>query len=126
MPLAAQRLDQRVDHVDGCAGIHLAGQLDEARRHAVLARLPGEIERIDRNAVPAEPGPRIERHEAERLGLGCVDHLPDIDAHRGVKIDLELVDERDIDGAEDVLGQLHRLRRRADWTTGTTLVMICS
>ena len=46
---------------------------------AGLLRFPGEIERIDRDAVPAEPGPRIERHEAERLGRRGVDDFPDVE-----------------------------------------------
>ena len=62
--------------------VDLAGKLDEARGELVFARLPGQVERVDRNAVPAEPGPGIERHEAERLGLRRLDHLPDVDAHR--------------------------------------------
>ena len=64
---------------------------------------------------PPRPGPGIERHEAERLRLGRLDHLPDVDAHR-VADDLQLVDQRDVDGAEDVLGQLHGLGHRAATT----------
>jgi len=56
--------------------------------------------------VPAEPGTGIERHETEGLRLGRVDHLPDIDSH-GVVDELQFVHERDICGAEDVLGELH-------------------
>ncbi len=65
--------------------------------------------------MPAEPRPGVERHEAERLGACRLDHLPDVDAH-GVEDHLELVDQGDVDGAEDVLGELDRLghRRCAD------------
>ena len=60
---------------------------------------------------PPRPGPGIERHEPKGLGLGRVDHFPDVDAH-GVVNDLKLVDEGDIDGAKDVLGELDRLGGR--------------
>ena len=69
---------------------------------------------------PPRPGPGIERHEAERLGLGRVDHLPDVDAH-GVVDHLQFVDERDVDGAEDVLGELDRLRRLRATRPGTVV-----
>ena len=100
-----------VDHQIGHVCVDLSGELDETRRNVEFARLPGQVERIDRDAVPAEAGAGIERHKAEGLGLGRVDDLPDIDAHRGVDL-LQLVDERDVDGAKDVLRQLDRLGRR--------------
>ena len=104
----AERLRRLVDDAARHRRVDLAGQLDKAGRDVEFARLPGQVERIDRDAVAAEPGPGIERHKAERLGLGRVDHLPDVDAHR-LEHDLQLVDERDVDRAEDVLGELDRL-----------------
>ena len=64
---------------------------------------------------PPRPGPGIERHEAERLGLGGVDHFPHVDAH-AMAHQRQLVDQADVDGAEGVLEQLHHLgdARRAD------------
>ena len=38
--------------------------------------------------MAAEAGAGIEGHVAEGLGLGRVDHLPDVDAHRGVDLTL--------------------------------------
>jgi hypothetical protein len=58
--------------------------------------------------VAADAGAGKERHVAEGLGLGGVDHLPDVDA-QGVEADLQLVDQGDVDEPEDVLGQLDRL-----------------
>ena len=63
---------------------------------------------------PPRPGPGIERHEAERLGLRRVDDLPHVDVH-AVAHQRQLVDEPDVDGAERVLEQLHHFgdaRRR--------------
>ena len=60
--------------------------------------------------MPAEAGAGAEAHVAERLGRGRVDHLPDVDPHP-VAEDRELVDERDVDRAEDVLEQLRQLGR---------------
>src|SRR5579864_1799073 len=111
--LAEARVERAREIVDDIARhcrVDLAGELDETRRYVVFARLPGEIEGIDGNAVPAEARTRIERHEAEGLGGGRLDYLPDIDAH-GVVDHLEFVHERDVDGAENVLGELHRLGR---------------
>src|SRR5260370_27612868 len=58
-------------------GIDLAGEFDEPGRDGEFARLPGQIERVDRAAVPAEPRAEVERHIAERLGPGCLAHTPD-------------------------------------------------
>ncbi len=70
-----------------------------------LRRDPGQVERIDRDAVAAQAGPGIERLEAERLGLGGLDHLPDVDPHPVVE-DLQLVDQGDVHGPVGVLEDL--------------------
>ena len=90
--------------------VHLAGELDELGLHVELARTPGEVERVHRQAVSAHAGSGLERHEA--VGLGCrgVDDLPDVDAHP-VAQDRQLVHERDVHRAEDVLEQLGELGR---------------
>ena len=103
-----ERVGDLLDDPVGHRAVDLAGQLDEARVQAVLARLPGQVERIDRDAVPAEAGTRIVGHEAERLGGGRADDLVDVDAHP-VGDDLHLVDEADVDRAVDVLQQLGQL-----------------
>ncbi len=78
-------------------------------------RLPRKIEGIDGDAVSAQAGAGIERLEAERLALGGFDHLPDVDAHAQAE-QLELVDQRDVHAAVNVLQQLGHLRhgRRRD------------
>src|SRR5262249_2559973 len=81
--------------------VDLAGQLDEARGDAVLASDPGEVKRVDRNAVPAQPRPRIEGLEAERLRLGGFDHFPHVDAH-GLENHLQLIHKCDVHGAISV------------------------
>ena len=68
-------------HAEGRLGlVDLAGQLDELGVEVVLARLEGEVEGVDREAVAAHARPGVEAHEAEGLGRGGVDHLPDVDA----------------------------------------------
>ena len=57
---------------------------------------------------PPEARARVERREAEGLGLGRFDDFPDVDAHL-VEGHLQLVDQGDVDRAEDVLEQLRRL-----------------
>ena len=68
---------------------------------------------------PPRPGPGVEGHEAEGLGLGSVDDFPHVDGHP-VAHQRQLVDEADVDGAERVLEQLDHLRdaRRADRNDG--------
>ena len=98
--------------------VDLAGQLDEARREVVLARLPGEVEGVDRDAVAAEAWAGLEAHEPERLRSGRLDDLPDVHPHPLAQ-HRELVDEGDVDGAEDVLEELRQLGRLGDDTRCT-------
>src|SRR3972149_9582089 len=83
--------------------VDVAGQLDEPRIEAALLALPRQVERVDRDAVPAQSGARIEGHEPERLGPGRVHDLPDVDVHP-VAHQRELVDEADVHGPERGLG----------------------
>jgi len=69
------------DNVFGHAGIDFAGQLNEAGCMSVLAGFPGEVERVNGDAVAAEPGTRVERHKAKGLGFGRLNDFPDIYAH---------------------------------------------
>ena len=98
-----------LDAVVGHLLVDLARQLDELRAHVELAGPPRQIERIHRQAVPAHPRPRLEAHEPVRLRRGRIDDLPDVDAHP-VGQDRQLVHQRDVDRAEDVLQQLRHLR----------------
>ena len=59
---------------------------------------------------PPRPGPGIEGLEAEGLGLGSLDDLPDVDPH-AIEDDLQLVDQGDVDGPIRVLEDLARLGR---------------
>ena len=70
---------------------------------------------------PPRPGPGLEAHEPERLRRGRVDHLPDVDLHPVAEL-RELVDERDVDRAEDVLEQLRQLGRLGRGDRVTTVV----
>ena len=54
---------------------------------------------------PPKAGTRVEAHEAEGLGLGGVEDVPDVDVHL-LEDHLELVDEGDVDAPEDVLDEL--------------------
>ncbi|EAU66011.1 hypothetical protein STIAU_4801 [Stigmatella aurantiaca DW4/3-1] len=104
-----ERLHGALHHVVGHLRVHLARKLDELGVELVLARLPRQVERIDRDAVPTEAGARVEGHEAERLGAGRLDDLPHIDVHP-VAEHLHLVDHGDVHAPEDVLQQLGELR----------------
>src|ERR1019366_3452935 len=58
--------------------------------------LPFQVEGINGNAMPAHAPTGIKGHKTERLGLGHVDHLPDINTHRAVN-DLQFVNQCDVD-----------------------------
>jgi hypothetical protein len=60
--------------------------------------------------MPTHPGPRVEAHEAERLRGRGVDDLPDVDLE-ALAEHRQLVDQGDVDRAEDVLEQLGQLCR---------------
>ena len=74
----------------------------------ILARLPGQVERVDRNAVAAEAGSRIVRGEAEGLRRCSVDNLENVDVHL-VGDGFHLVHETDIYCTMDVLEQFSEL-----------------
>src|SRR5690606_31572433 len=96
---------QHLDHMRRHGGVDLPRQFDEPGGYLELARAPGQVEGVDGNAVPAEARTGVEGHVAEGLGLGGLDHLPDVDAHGAVD-QLQLVHQGDVDRPEDVLGDL--------------------
>ena len=59
--------------------------------------------------MPADARARVEGLEAERLGRGAVDDVPEVDAQLVAELG-HLVDERDVDLAVGVLEQLGHLR----------------
>ena len=103
-----ERLGDEVDDVARHREVDVAGDLDEPVDEVELAGAPGEVVRVDRDAVAADARAGPERHEPERLGRRGVDDLPDVEAHPLAQ-QRELVDERDVDVAEDVLEQLGEL-----------------
>ena len=68
-----------------------------------------EVVRVDRDAVPADARTRSEGLEAERLGLGAVDDVPDVDPQLVAEA-RHLVDQGDVDVPVGVLEQLGHLR----------------
>ena len=93
----------------GHAAVDVAGEFDEAGFNAGFFTFPGKIKRIDGNAVAAEPGTGIKRHEAEWFGGGGVDDFPHVNVHAR-RHDGEFVDEADVDHAESVFEQLDHFR----------------
>ena len=106
--MLVERVLNLVHHEVRHLAVDVSGQLDKTRLDAGLLGFPGEIKRIDRNAVAAQARARIERHESERLGGRGVDHFPDVDAH-AIAHQRHFVDQADIDHAEGVFEQLHHL-----------------
>src|ERR1700751_1567260 len=64
--------------MNGHCGVDFSGQFDEAGAALELPGFPGQIERIDRNAVSAQPRSRIERHESKRFCLCRFDYSTQI------------------------------------------------
>src|SRR5581483_7879474 len=108
LALGSQRVDDDVHDVVRHVHVDFAGQLDEARLEVVFTGLPGQVERIDGDAVAAQAGPGIERHEAVGLGRRQLDDLPDVDVH-ATSQQRHLIDQRDVHATEDVLEQLDHL-----------------
>ena len=75
-PARIQGFDDPMEDVFGHGRVDLAGQLDESRALSILPRLPGQVKRIDGNAVSTQARTGIECHVAEWLGLGGVNDLP--------------------------------------------------
>ena len=99
----------RCDNVIRHVTVDVVRQLDEAEALAERPfHPPGEVGRVDRQAVAADPGPGRERHVAERLGGRRLDRFPDVDAEV-VREHGQLVHERDVDVPEGVLHQLGQL-----------------
>ena len=71
----------------------------------ILFGLPGQVERVDRYAMATDPRSRIERHEPERLGAGCVDNFPNIDTHAMAKHG-KFIDQGYVDASESILQEL--------------------
>ena len=124
-PCLVERNHGLVHDVFGHRAVDLAGELDEAGVDAEFLGFPGEVEGIDRDAMAAEAGAWIKRREAEWLGGGGADDLPDIDAH-GIGDDFEFVDEANVDGPVNVFQQLGKFRdpARADGDDGVESSLI--
>ncbi len=117
--LAVEGVGDGIYHVIGHRSVDFTSQFDEARGEIVFAGLPGKVERINRNAVSAEAGARIERHKPKGLGGGGVNHFPDVNVHARCE-QLQFVDQSNVHAAEDVFQQLGHFGR-ASGTDGNHL-----
>src|SRR6185503_429381 len=86
-----------------------ACQFDESRVEVPLLGLPRQIEGIDGNAVSPAARPRIKRVESERFCRSRFNHFPDVQVHPQTQ-ELQLIYQRDIYAAVDILKQLGHLR----------------
>jgi glycosyltransferase involved in cell wall biosynthesis len=71
-----------IDDVARHGDVDISRQFDEPIDEVELPRPPGQVVRVDRDAVATDAGTGRELHEPERLGGGGVDDLPDIEAMR--------------------------------------------
>src|SRR5260370_37596212 len=89
--------------------IDFTREFNETRGEIVFLGFPGEVKRIDRNAVSAEARAGVEGRIAKRLAAGRIDHFPYIDVH-AIRKELELIDKRYIDRTINVLEKLDQFR----------------
>ena len=76
-----QGLAYAIHHVIGHVQVDFAGEFNKPRAEIEFLGLPGQIKRIDWDAMASQPRPRVERLESERL-CGCgFDNFPNIDTH---------------------------------------------
>lgn len=104
--VVVELFDDSVDHVLGHLAVDRVCEVDEPRVDVVLVGLPGEIERVDWDAVAAQARARVERHETEGFRLGGLDGVPDVDIELVGDL-CEFVDEADVDRAERVFEELN-------------------
>ena len=74
---------------------------------------------------PPQPGPGSKRMKPNGFVDAAIQHFPNVHVHR-FEDHLELVHKRDVDGPEDVLGELRRLRyprRRHPYDLGKDLAV---
>ena len=98
----------KVATTDGIMPLISAAKPDKPGLKIKRFELPGQIVRIDRNAVSAQPGTRIERGEPKGLGGGGVDYFVDVDSQK-VTHQRELVHHADIHAAESIFEKLDHL-----------------
>ena len=101
-------LHRALHHPVRHTGVDFSRQFDEARVHAILPRLPGQVIGIDGDAVPAQARSGVERLEPERLGRSRLNHFPDVNAHP-IGGHLQFVHQSDVHGPVDIFQQLGEL-----------------
>src|SRR5690554_361160 len=109
LAVVIQGIGYLLHHPVGHVVVDFACQLDKAGIDAIFPGLPGEVEGVDRDAVPAQSRAGGVGHEAEGLGGRSLDHFVDIDAH-AVGYDLHFIDQADIHRPVNVFQQLAHLR----------------
>ena len=105
---AVEHVGHTVHAVFGHAVVDHHGGLNHRGMETVLTGFPTEVVGVEWDAVTAQTGTGIEGGEAEGLGLGGFDDLPEVDVH-AVAQDGELIDEADVDVAVGVLENLGHL-----------------
>ena len=103
-----QYLHESLDDVFGHVVVYFAGEFYEARVVVIFTCLVCEVEGVERDAVAADAGARVEGGEAEGLGRGGGDDLPYVYSHFVVD-DGHLVSEGTVDDTEGVFEYLCRL-----------------
>jgi hypothetical protein len=90
-------------------GIDLACQIDKPRSVVQHFQFPRQVERIDRDTMPAQTRSRRKFHKPERLGRCGIDYLPHIQPEF-VAHEQHFIHQPDVDGTEGVFEQLDHLR----------------
>jgi len=107
--MPVERLRNAIHDVARHLRVHLGGEFDEAGPVLERPHLPGQVLRVDREAVAAQAGTGREAHEAVWLRRRGLDDLADVDPQT-VRDDRHLVHETDVHRSEGVLQQLREFR----------------
>src|SRR4029078_201133 len=86
--------------------IDVSCKLDQPRLTTFHSRLPGQIIRVDWNAVTTQTRAWIKRHKAERFRFRRFNDLPNIDTE-GMASERHLVGKRNVHAAKRILEKLH-------------------
>src|SRR6056297_3121714 len=105
-----QSFESTLNHVTWHIGIDLTRQLNKSGRLLHFTCFPGEIKRIDWDAVPTESRSGSKFHKSEWFGACRIQYLVDIDSHGGIN-NFKLINHSNIHRAKNVFRKLYCFSR---------------
>ena len=108
--LVAQGPGRPLHHEIGHRAVDVPGQFDKPGGKVIFPGLPGQVKRVDGDAMTPQARTGIKGLEPERFRTGGLDDLKDIHSHPQAQ-HLEFIDQGDVHRPVDVLQELAHLGR---------------